>query len=238
MRSAKKSIDLDSLPSPAMEPLPPLSGRTRFRCFCGEERIGKVPELHGESICRCQGFTSPLPERDLRGLAFGKLSVTGWIGTTRLSMLQHWRCTCTCKTVVEVAEPLLLSGRRVSCGCQGDKQDSRGTAEADARPARSRGRPRTSKASSAASKERSSVGTGLRYGDLIVIRAMSRPQFWLWQCDCGQEVAVHEDMLLSGGARSCAGAKAHPVDPPAAASSMSEESAPPRTRRAHLSVVS
>lgn len=238
MRSAKKSIDLDSLPPPAMEPLPPISGHERFRCFCGEERIGQVPALYGDPICRCQGFTNPLPERDLRGLTFGKLTITDWIGTTRLSMVQHWRCVCSCKTVVEVAEPLLLTGRRVSCGCQGDKRGSRGTVETDARPARSRGRPRTSKASSAAPKERSSVGTGLRYGDLIVVRAMTRPQFWLCQCDCGEEVGVQEDMLLSGAARSCKGAKAHETASAVTEPAPAVEPTPVRTKRAHLSVVS
>lgn len=74
--------------------------------------------------------------------------------------------------------------------------------------------------------------------DLIVVRAMTRPQFWLCQCDCGEEVGVQEDMLLSGAARSCKGAKAHETASAVTEPAPAVEPTPVRTKRAHLSVVS
>lgn len=54
--------------------------------------------------------------RDLKGLTFGRLSVTGFFGT--VNKKRKWNCVCSCGGLSVVATDSLMSGKTTSCGCR------------------------------------------------------------------------------------------------------------------------
>jgi hypothetical protein len=56
--------------------------------------------------------------KDMTGLRFGKLIVTGRSACIHKEKIAVWICTCDCGNVVHVGGRYLRSGNNRSCGCQ------------------------------------------------------------------------------------------------------------------------
>lgn len=54
---------------------------------------------------------------DLVGQKFGRLTVTGFYGTTEDRMSRLWSCSCSCGGTLVVSSKLLRNGTTKSCGC-------------------------------------------------------------------------------------------------------------------------
>lgn len=113
-------------------------------------------------------------KNNLRGQRFGHL--TALEPTARRSRgCVVWRCRCDCGAEVEVDSRRLKPGAQLSCGCAAPVPGDL---------------------------------TGCRFGRLTVLnkteqRAANRSVIWHCKCDCGAEVDVPRDKLLSGQKTSC-----------------------------------
>jgi hypothetical protein len=61
--------------------------------------------------------------KDLTGMIFGKLTVTGFAGRGKRKLLV-WTCRCECGTVCTAYGHVLRSGAKQSCGCAGSAATS------------------------------------------------------------------------------------------------------------------
>lgn len=120
------------------------------------------------------------PRKDLTGMRFGKLVVTGSIGADKWRHTQ-WLCKCDCGgETISSNGHALRSGDRKSCGCL--KHDE---------------------------AHNSFELTGKRYGRLLVLKRVmadgtkKKESHWLCRCDCGQEKVINGKNLEYGKTNSC-----------------------------------
>lgn len=127
----------------------------------------------------------------LIGQRFGKLTVTGFKGRTTDSR-KVWICDCDCGTKnVEVTESHLKGGGTRSCGCLKREMPKEVIEEHYNRVTKKM--------------------IGKKFGHLTVIgfsRFSSRDaknyqRYWRCKCDCGNEIEVVEQALISGNTKSC-----------------------------------
>ena len=111
---------------------------------------------------------------DLTGRVFGKLTAMDCVEGSRSRGI--WECRCECGRIRRVSYHNLVHGCTKSCGC------SRGRANA---------------------KDL----TGQKFGRLTAIERTGEKKgtnfVWRCRCECGKEIAVAGNSLLSGNTRSC-----------------------------------
>lgn len=112
---------------------------------------------------------------NLIGQKFGRLSVVDGAGVDKWGQTQ-WVCECDCGNYVIVRSYGLTSGHTTSCGC---KKHERFADDI----------------------------TGKRFSRLTVLdfdhMGSHGRAYWLCRCDCGNEIIVRRDGLLSGHTSSC-----------------------------------
>ena len=160
------------------------------QCDCGNMRAFNYGNLVSgrTNSCGCTRFPRT-PPRDLSGQSFGKLTV---ISETEPHVqrngkrMRKWMCRCECGAIKSYLQANLVSSHGPqSCGCTCNRSSIRSPRDANL--------------------------LGNRYGCLTVImegEALARKNHALrrrmiCRCDCGKEVAVFADNLLSGHTRSC-----------------------------------
>lgn len=84
------------------------------RCDCGKEVYVELGQLTSGYRKSCGCLSHP-PLKDLVGMRFGKLTVTGYAG--KRSGMHQWRCICDCGKETIAGQTLLRSGKTKSCGC-------------------------------------------------------------------------------------------------------------------------
>lgn len=94
------------------------------KCDCGGTYVATAHSLQRGSTksCGClpRGRYSPRPVRDLTGLRFGRLTVTGAAADIVFPSGQRahrFVCRCECGREVTVIGSNLISGNTTSCGC-------------------------------------------------------------------------------------------------------------------------
>lgn len=116
---------------------------------------------------------------DLTGKIFGLLKVVKRIGTAK-NRTPLWECLCCCGNITIVRSNHLMHNHTTSCGCYQKK-----------------------KASIVASSEL----IGKKFGRLTVIDELNKRKnryiIWKCLCDCGREVEVRTNSLISGHTNSC-----------------------------------
>lgn len=152
------------------------------RCDCGGEILANTKALRRGTIsnCGCVPKTTARNGRiaeDLTGRVFGELTVLSRAesckGRTR------WLCRCSCGKEKIVAAHELKTGRTKCCG---DSMHRIGRNIIDI--------------------------TGKRFGRLTALyptenRNKKSSVYWHCRCDCGNELEVTEDGLVSGSYKSC-----------------------------------
>lgn len=117
---------------------------------------------------------------NLKGKKFGR-----WMAIRRLAndrQGQHkWLCRCNCGIKKSVRRASLLNGSSKSCGCL-----------------------RNEKSSKRGKLHRLNL-IGRRFGRLIVIKLTNTTgcSDWLCKCDCGNEVVITGNSLMTGNTASC-----------------------------------
>lgn len=112
-------------------------------------------------------------KRDLTGKRYGKLTVLERTDKRKNGCIV-WRCHCDCGKDVELSSRKLKEGVTTSCGCEARPNDL----------------------------------TGQRFGSLTVLgqtekRTSNRSVLWCCRCDCGKEVLLARNVLVSGNTTSC-----------------------------------
>lgn len=114
--------------------------------------------------------------KDLTGCVFGKLTAIRPVGSNKCGQ-KLWECLCECGGSTVAASSSLLCGKTRSCGCLSHRVNDL---------------------------------TGKRFGQLTVIcqtkkktNSVNRSSYWLCRCDCGREIAVYANALISGNTKTC-----------------------------------
>lgn len=112
---------------------------------------------------------------NLVGKRFGKLTVLKLSGVDKFGQ-SEWLCECDCGNQTIVKGGNLRNGHTTSCGCRKFDRFSEDI-------------------------------TGKRFGRLKVLSfdhmESHGRSYWLCKCDCGNEIIVRRDQLLSGHTKSC-----------------------------------
>lgn len=154
----------------------------RCRCDCRRETLANTKYLQRGTVKDC-GCVTRISGRgrntaeDLKGRRFGMLQVESRAENRRGHV--YWNCRCDCGSTKIVSSQSLKSGRTTSCGCTNlwmhhMKDDL----------------------------------AGQRFGRLVALeptkeKSKKASVYWHCRCDCGNEVEVTRDALLSGAQKSC-----------------------------------
>lgn len=171
---------------------------TQWKCRCD---CGNIINVAGTSLkrgatisCGCYNSKQRLEKcksrlQDLTGKKFGYLTVlerTDDYISPKGHRQVRWLCKCECGKIVPVIGDMLKSGRIKSCGCKSNETLKNKYEKQDNQFIRR------------------------RFGRLIVLKKESREtegsrkrSYWLCQCDCGKQVVVMRDSLISGATQSC-----------------------------------
>ena len=152
------------------------------QCDCGKEGNITANDLkrgHSKS-CGCLKYDNHCNIKDLTGIKFGKL-VPLYLTEQRKHGNAIWHCKCDCGKECDVQANHLLSGNTKSCGCY-QKEQSR--------------------------KKSITNLTGLKFEKLTVLydtktHTQYNRAIWHCRCECGNELDVSSDSLLSGHRKSC-----------------------------------
>ncbi|SDF90255.1 transcriptional regulator [Marvinbryantia formatexigens DSM 14469] len=154
----------------------------RCRCDCGRETLANTKYLQRGTATDCGCILKNAPRgrntaADLTGQQFGHLTVESRAENRRRNM--YWNCRCDCGNTKIVSLYSLKSGKTTSCGCENlwmhhMKDDL----------------------------------AGQRFGRLVALaptkeKSKKSSVYWHCRCDCGKEVEVTRDALLSGVQKSC-----------------------------------
>lgn len=154
----------------------------RCKCDCGGEILANTKYLQRGTVKDC-GCVSKSSRRgrscaeDLTGQRFDHLQVLSRAEKRRGHV--YWNCLCDCGNTVTVPSENLKTGKTKSCGCVNLWMPHM---KADL--------------------------AGRRFGRLTVLeptreKSKKSSVYWHCRCDCGNEVDVTRDALLSGGQKSC-----------------------------------
>jgi hypothetical protein len=124
--------------------------------------------------------------RNLRGKRFGKLLVTHLVG--RKHRMQVWACICDCGNETTAIQCHLVTGRRVSCGCQ--------KIEGSRIAAYKRAEDLTGKTVESGVKV-------LRLSSKIQTNVRHPRRLWVCLCHCGKEFEATADSVRRGNRKSC-----------------------------------
>lgn len=119
-----KYKDLTGLRLGKLTVLEPTEERSRgavvwkCRCDCGNVITVESRRLKPGAVYSCGCELPPdLPDRDLTGMRFGKLTVLGRSENKAGDGNPLWRCQCDCGNVTETTRRRLITGGVRSCGC-------------------------------------------------------------------------------------------------------------------------
>ena len=116
--------------------------------------------------------------KDLSDKKFGMLTVICFDSIRNHKA--YWKCRCDCGNEKVVSSRALISGATVSCGCNKNKK--------------------------ASERLRKDI-TNVRFGKLTALHPVGKDAhsnvIWHCKCDCGNEVDVRANSLLSGNTKSC-----------------------------------
>ena len=150
------------------------------KCDCGAEHYTDTSSLRlGRTVsCGCKKRTN------LVGQRFDRLTVIEDLHKLNEKHCKIYLCKCDCGNIIEVPSVLLTSGQKRSCGCLGIE---------------------TRKAF-AEQKKRKLIGQ--RFGNLLVIKESPKrgshgEVYWICKCDCGNEIEVAGNNLVSDHTTSC-----------------------------------
>lgn len=154
----------------------------RCQCDCGREILANTKYLQRGTVTDCGCIPKAVSRgrntvADLTGQRFGKLTVQSRAKSSRGHA--YWNCLCDCGNTKIVSSQSLKSGRALSCGCVNLWMNHM---KADL--------------------------AGQRFGRLVVLeptkeKSKKASVYWRCRCDCGKEVEVTRDALLSGAQKSC-----------------------------------
>lgn len=154
----------------------------RCKCDCGGEILANTKYLQRGTVkdCGCVSKSSPCRRscaEDLTGQRFDHLKVLSRAENRRGHV--YWNCLCDCGNTVTVSSQSLKTGKTKSCGCVNLWMHHMKTDLA-----------------------------GRRFGRLTVLeptreKSKKASVYWRCRCDCGNEVDVTRDALLSGAQKSC-----------------------------------
>lgn len=128
--------------------------------------------------------------KDYTGQRFGKLVALKRIG------LHHngrslWKWQCDCGKIIERTTPHIVRGDTKSCGCHRSDVSKKLLVKVTA---------------NMTGKARIDI-TGQKFNMLTAInfigRKGNRNSYWLWQCECGNQVELQSDVVQSGHTKSC-----------------------------------
>ena len=149
------------------------NGLSHWLCKCDCGRTRVVSR-----VCLLRGITTTCTAcrrhlDDFLGRRFGKLTVLE-LDHTDKHRNSYWLCECDCGNTRIVSRQNLLNGAVTCCSnCYDNIEDL----------------------------------TGLRFGRLTVIDFdrfdERRASWWLCECDCGNEISVRRNSLVSGQTKSC-----------------------------------
>lgn len=145
------------------------------RCDCGNTILLEPYKIRRELVQSCGCSRKMKNMKDLSGKKIGRLTVLERLDKKKGSCYL-WKCRCDCGNVIELPTNK-LSGKHAqkSCGCVkfGHQVDL----------------------------------TGQKFGKLTAIEPLEKRNHgsvvWRCICDCGNEVEVAENMLVSKNTRSC-----------------------------------
>lgn len=143
------------------------------RCTCGNTRIVLGKLLRAGKITHC-GCKNRTTVKDITGQKFGKLTVLNRAGSDN-SKKALWLCKCECGNEKILRGSDLISGKIKSCGCYKTECLSNDL-------------------------------TGKRFGRLTVIKQIDKKNdqlIWLCECDCGNDIEVTTNHLITGNTQSC-----------------------------------
>lgn len=143
------------------------------KCTCGNTRIVLGKQLRSGAITNC-GCKRKTTVKNILNQKFGKLTVIERKGSDN-SNKALWLCQCECgnKTIVRGSD--LISGKIVSCGCYKTEYLSNNL-------------------------------IGKKFGKLTVIDQIdkkNRQLVWRCKCECGNEINVTTNHLVTGNTQSC-----------------------------------
>jgi len=120
--------------------------------------------------------------KDLTGQRFGLLTVLRFIGRNKHQKAQ-WQCQCDCGKETIVTGSVLLKGETKSCGCL-----------------------RIANLAQSSFERRNDLA-GQKFGKFTVIEIAGSDKYgkllWRCRCECGNEVIVQGNNLVSGGSTCC-----------------------------------
>lgn len=124
---------------------------------------------------------------DITGQKFNRLVVLEDSKQRSASGSIKWKCQCDCGNITYATSTELRNGHKKSCGCL-----------------------QKEKATEIGHNNRKDL-TGKRFGNLIVVEyshsqtldSKNSIVFWKCRCDCGQELIVRSQSLVTGNTKSC-----------------------------------
>lgn len=147
----------------------------RCRCDCGNEILVESRRLKSGVIYSCGCEKAPYADvKDLTGLRFGRLTVTGRSGNRAKDGNPLWLCQCDCGGSIETTKRRLITGSVRSCGC-GRKPPLKDW-----------------------------IGKKFgKLTVLSYVRKEKGAHIWHCRCDCGKEIDVRQNNLQNGWTKSC-----------------------------------
>ena len=116
--------------------------------------------------------------KNLEGQKFGSLTAI-YRKAEKRGSCYLWHCRCDCGKEIDVASNALLSGKTKSCGC----------------------------AKVNGLRQRSKDITNQRFGRLMALKPLEKRTagsvVWRCRCDCGKEIEISYNSLVSGNTKSC-----------------------------------
>lgn len=146
------------------------------KCDCGNETTVSSKDLRRGHTKSC-GCIQNKNMDILSGTRFGKLTVIGYIDSTKHGK-RRYLCKCDCGNETKVVVSNLLNGHTKSCGCYRHEVIPTGFKDM----------------------------TGKRFGRLVIIERKEdskKTVYWKCKCDCGNIVFVGGKELRNGHTKSC-----------------------------------
>lgn len=169
------------------------SKQAYWKCQCDCD--GKIISVAGQSLrkgitlsCGCFGKeeSSKRQKKNLTGQRFNRLVVIEEVPKKQNNTHTVWKCQCDCGNIVEIPSDKLLSGNTQSCGCL--MRENR----------------KVFYTFYATNVEDISQK---RFGRLMAIAPTSKRScgsvIWDCKCDCGNEIQVARNHLITGNTQSC-----------------------------------
>lgn len=152
------------------------------RCACGTERyvLERVLVRGDSRSCGCLRLENSIKalSYDLAGRIFGELTVICKLEKEHRSRGVWWLCECSCGNLCEVPATLLVTGKKIHCGCRANA-----------------GHPYKDIA-------------GRRFHRIVALyptdgRTSGGSVIWHCRCDCGNVIDVSHNELEYGNIKSC-----------------------------------